>query len=214
MKTTITIMMMGLAISAAPLSAQTADERIGAALERAASAGVPAGLLESKLAEGKAKGVPMDRIAAAMEVRSENLVRAREAMAGAGVRQPSSTELAVAADALEGGVSAAAVAAVSTAAPSERRAVALAVLGELVAEGKLPEEALAQVQAALQRGPDALSNLPAQARAAREGAAGGRPASVPAAGAPTGVGKPPAAGNPGTPPKPPVPPRGGGQGGN
>jgi hypothetical protein len=84
--------------------------------------------------------------------------------------------------------------------------VAIAVLTELVEQGHAPAAALERVTEALKRGPDALANLPAQAAAARGGAAtrgarGGRsgaeaglPASVPA------PGTPPQAGRPGGPP--------------
>src|SRR5262245_20385192 len=61
---------------------QPPQDRIDVALARARQVGVPVTLLESKVAEGKAKGVPLDRIAAAVEHREASLERAREAMKG------------------------------------------------------------------------------------------------------------------------------------
>jgi hypothetical protein len=78
-------------------------------------------------------------------------------------------------------VDAAALRAVIEAARSEDRAVALAVLGELVRQGIPAGEALTRVTAALEKRGDALANLPAQATAER----GSRPAT---AGPPAGVG--------------------------
>ena len=145
-----------------------ADARVHAALETALKAGIPVSLLERKIAEGKAKGVPMDRIAAAVENRLDALTKASEAMAKGGLEHPTEGDLSVAADAVQGGVSATALATISQTAPQDRRAVAIAVLTDLVALGHTPESALEQVQAALARGPEALANLPGAA-AARTG---------------------------------------------
>jgi hypothetical protein len=43
----------------------TPEQRIAAARQRASTVGIPVSLLDGKVAEGRAKGVPMDRIAAA-----------------------------------------------------------------------------------------------------------------------------------------------------
>jgi hypothetical protein len=142
-----------------------ADARVHAALETALEAGIPVSLLERKIAEGKAKGVPMDRIAAAVEARLEALTKASDALAKAGLARPSEGDLSVAADAVQGGVSATALATISQTAPQDRRAVAIAVLTELVALGHTPESALEQVQSALARGPEALANLHGEAGA-------------------------------------------------
>lgn len=140
----------------APISAEA---RVNTALETAIDAGIPVSLLERKIAEGKAKGVPMDRIVAAVERRLEALTKASEAMAKAGLAHPSEADLSVAADAVQGGVSATALATISESAPQDRRAVAIAVLTDLVALGHTPESAVEQVQSALARGPEALANL-------------------------------------------------------
>jgi hypothetical protein len=198
--------------------AQTAPQKqVDAALARAKAAGIPAALLESKIAEGRAKGVPMDRIAAAIERREAALERASEALKGR--PDVSSGDLSVAADAVESGVSAAVLKAIAGSAPRERRTVAIAALTELVKQGRTPEAALERVKDALKRGPDALANLPAQAAAGDHGrpdgqlpdAAGGRggaqgpPASVPAPGQATQPTKP-VGGKPADPGKATTPP--------
>ena len=155
-------------------STTSADARVTATLDHALSAGIPVALLQRKIDEGKAKGVSMDRIAAAVEARSAALVRARDAMLNAGISHTTEGQLSVAADAVQAGVSQAALAAVGRSAPEERRTVAIAVLTQLVASGQLPDQAVAHVQAALTRGPEALANLGAQAggAAAANGHAG------------------------------------------
>jgi hypothetical protein len=155
---------------------RSAQDRIEAALSRARQAGIPVVLLERKIAEGKAKGVSPDRIAAAVERRESALERASQVLkgqAGSG-----GAELAMAADAVESGVSDAVLKAVAESAPRERRAVAIAALTQLVQLGHVPETALARVREALAKGPEALVNLPAEA--GRRG--GGPPANVPAGG--------------------------------
>jgi len=162
-------------------TAAGADARVQAALETAVNAGIPVSLLERKIAEGKAKGVPMDRIATAVETRLDALTKASAAMARGGLEHPTEGDLSVAADAVQGGVSATALATISQNAPQDRRAVAIAVLTDLVALGHTPESALEQVQSALARGPEALANLPG-------GAAAGGQANVGAGAAVQGAG--------------------------
>jgi hypothetical protein len=182
----------GLALAPAVLAAQDstsapsgADARVHAAIETALDAGIPVSLLERKIAEGKAKGIPMDRLAAAVEARLAALTKAQEALAKSGEQHPTEGDLSVAADAVQGGVSATALATISEAAPQDRRAVAIAVLTELVALGHTPESALEQVQSALARGPEALANLHGEAAAAGQVNAA---AGVTGAGAQVGVG--------------------------
>jgi hypothetical protein len=140
--------------------AQTPEQRIDRALERAQSVGVPVELLESKVAEGRAKGIPLARIAPVVEQRLQVLERVKTDFGERHGLTPS--ELGVSADAVQSGVSDAAVATLAQNAPRDRRAVAIAVLTELVKQGQASEVALARVTEALQRGGDAVSNLPAQ----------------------------------------------------
>jgi hypothetical protein len=211
MKTRMLLAVLAVGMLPALAAAQTPDERIAAARQRAAEAGIPVQLLEAKIAEGRAKGVPMERIAAAVEARAAGLAKAAEALG----RRPDVTdaELGLGADALQAGVSEAVLAAIAERAPGERRAVAIAALTQLVQMGQVPEHALARVTEALARGPEAPLKLPAQAQAAQRQ---GPPAGMPGAGAgadrpagpPAGV---PAPGQPGStagPPKPPGPPGG------
>ncbi len=141
----------------------SADARVTATLDHAMSAGIPVTLLQRKVDEGKAKGVPMDRIAIAVENRLTALTRARDAMLSAGITHTTEGQLSVTADAVQAGVSQAALVAVGRSAPEERRTVAIAVLTQLVASGQLPDQAVAHVQAAIARGPEALANLGASA---------------------------------------------------
>lgn len=145
---------------------QQAQARVQATLQAAVEAGVPVRLLEMKMAEGKAKGVPMARIAAAMEQRLENLMRAQDVMRRGNLTQTTEGELSLAADALQAGVSERALVEITRRSPQERRAVAVAVLSDLVALGHASENALARVTAAMQKGNRELVNL--QARTSSE----------------------------------------------
>jgi hypothetical protein len=160
----IVALWLALAAVSVPAHAQDPQQRIDAARRRAESTGIPVALLDSKVAEGRAKGVPMDRIAMAVERRLATLARAREAM-GATLRgaSVSSGDLSVAADALEAGVEPGVLGRLAAAAPGESRAVAIAALTELVNQGFSSERALARVTSAMQRGPEALRRLPGEA---------------------------------------------------
>jgi RNA polymerase sigma-70 factor, ECF subfamily len=191
----ISAALVAIVVSATALSAQAPEQRIEEARARVLAAGIPVEMLELKIAEGRAKGVPMERLAEAIARRAEALERARNVLSATRAERVTTSEVGVAADALEGGISEAVLARIAETAPHDRRAVAIAALTELVQDGRAPEEALARVEAALARGPEALSNLPAQARAAREGQAG-PPAAVPTAGKPSGAGRPEGVGQP------------------
>jgi hypothetical protein len=209
MKFAIGAVVVILALTGADLATaqvQPPQDRINTALARARQVGIPVALLESKIAEGKAKGVSLERIAAAVERREAALEKASQALRG---QTDAPSSLSVGADAVESGVSEAVLKAVAGNAPGNRRNVAIAALTELVKQGHVPEAALERVREALKRGPDALANLPAQAAAARgggaatagQGSAGGRSGEAP--GPPTSIpapGDPPQAGRPGGPP--------------
>lgn len=189
MRTHVAVAVLAVALAQGSVAqVQPPQERINAALERAREVGIPVALLESKIAEGTAKGVSLERIAAAVERRQQALERARQALRG----QPDADDsLTVGADAVEAGVSEAVLRAIAETAPRDRRSVAIAALTELVLQGHVPEAALERVRAALQRGPAALANLPAEAAAAerRRGAAGQRPGGSdrPTAGPPASI---------------------------
>jgi hypothetical protein len=188
MRTTTMCLTATLLLAPAALLAQdstaasqpTAQTRIDAALAAAVKAGIPTSLLERKVAEGEAKGVAEDRIAAAVEQRLEALIQADNALTKADISAVTEGQLSVAADAVQAGVNANALVAVSKDASDGSRAVAIAALTDLVAMGQSSAQALAQVQAALSRGPEALANL--SAAAAGSGAAGSGAAGNGAAG--------------------------------
>lgn len=138
-------------------------QRIEAARQRAAQAGIPVALLDGKVTEGRAKNVPEERIATAVERRLGSLERARTAMR-AGARPPAltPTDLSVGADALESGVDPAVLGRLAQAAAPGSRAQAIAVLTQLVQRGVASEQALARVTAALANGPEALRQLPGE----------------------------------------------------
>jgi hypothetical protein len=187
-RTTIALaLLLGLGVGAHRATAQVpvaASQRIEAAQTHVVQAGIPAELLASKVAEGRAKGVDDERIAAVVERRAANLIRARDALASAG-RRVGGPEIAAGADAIEAGVDGNSLRAVIQQARNDNAAVALAVLGELVRQGMPVQQAHERVVAALQRGGDALAALPQQAATARDGR--GPPSH---AGPPSGVGTP------------------------
>lgn len=147
--------------SATQAQAKAPQARIDAAMQAAARADIPASLLKSKVEEGQAKQVPAQRIAAAVEARLDALLKASKAMKQAQIESTTEGELAVAADAMQAGVSQSSLIKVYRAAPNERRAVAVAVLTDLVRLGKANEHALARVSAAV-RSNAALANLQAE----------------------------------------------------
>jgi hypothetical protein len=206
MKYWIAVAAVASALSGADVAnaqGQAPQERINGALSRARGAGIPVALLESKMAEGKAKGIPLERIAAAIERREGALERASQALRG---NPGDAASLSVGADAIESGVNEAVLKAVAENAPRDRRTVAIAALTQLVQQGDVPEAALAKVRDALKRGPDALTNLPSDAAHGRGrgssngqgsgnsgghgGTESGSPAGVPAPGKPPQAGKP------------------------
>jgi hypothetical protein len=212
MKFRMTVAVVALALAgadAANAQVQPPQERINAAYARARGAGIPVALLESKLAEGKAKGVPLERIAAAIERRGVALERASQALRG---EADAAASLSVGADAIESGVNEAMLNAVAENAPGDRRNVAIAALTQLVQQGHVPAAALERVRDALRRGPEALANLPSEAAGGRRGggppddrrpgnagsrggAEPGPPAGVPAPGKPSQAGRPEGTGN-------------------
>jgi hypothetical protein len=179
----------------APLSGQAPEQRIEAAMTTASAAGIPVGLLQGKVEEGKAKGIPMEMIAAAVERRAAALTRARAAM-GDAAGGPSEADLAAGADALGAGIADAILGVLAESAPGEYRALAITALTELVALGRAPEQALLQVTEALARGPESVSGLTGVA--AREAAPGRGPQGAGPPGHVRSGGPPP----PGPPPLP------------
>ena len=153
----IVIGVIWLSVFPLVVAAQTPEGRIDDAMARARAAGIPVSLLESKKAEGQAKGVPMDRIATAVETRLQHLEAAQDAMRRA--TNVDAAQLSVGGDAIGAGVRAAVLAEIANTATRERRSVAVAALTYLVSQGLSSEVALARVKQALTQGPQALSDL-------------------------------------------------------
>ena len=90
---TATLLMVTLALAPVGLAAQAegqgADARVQAVMDAAAKADIPLSLLQSKIDEGRAKGVSMDRIATALEARLKGLTRAQEVLSTGGVEDAS-----------------------------------------------------------------------------------------------------------------------------
>jgi hypothetical protein len=147
--------------SATEAQVSTPQARINSSLETALAAGIPVELLQSKVAEGRAKGVSEARIAAAVEARLQGLTRAAAAMERAELEKTTAVDLSVAADALEAGVSESTLIKISRTAPAERRAVAIATVTGLVQLGHANEHALARVSAVV-RSNAGLANLHAE----------------------------------------------------
>jgi hypothetical protein len=173
---------MALLMPGAGMAAgQTAEERIELALARAGESGAfVLDLLNEKLAEGRAKGVDVDRIAAALERRTDALTRASEMLSGQ--TDVDAAALDAVANAYESGVSQAVLTSVFDTAPRERRFAAVAALSQLVEDGHTPSDALQRVQDALARGAD-LPGPAAAASGAPAGVPAGPPAVVPTPGA-------------------------------
>jgi hypothetical protein len=187
--------------------AQSPEERIDAAISRARDIGIPVSLLESKRAEGQAKGVPMERIAAAIQTRLQHLERAQQAL-NRGASDVDAPQLSVAADAIGAGVSEAVLSEIASATTRERRSVAFAALTYLVSkEGLASNVALARVKEALAKGPEALANLPKGSAAApgRSGEAPGAQGNRASPGRPDTVGAPSAVPPPGQTDRPDPP---------
>ena len=150
-----------LALLPAAAVAQSPQERLDAAMTRAQETGIPISLLQSKIAEGRAKGIAMDRVATAVESRLRNLEQAKIIMTRA-ASDVDAAQLSVGADAIAAGVGEAVLEQISTSASRDRRTVAVAALTQLVLHGTAPETALLRVKDALAHGPQALANLAAQ----------------------------------------------------
>jgi microcompartment protein CcmK/EutM len=204
-----------LALLPAAVMAQSPQERLDAAISHAQEAGIPVSLLQSKISEGRAKGIPMDRIATAVENRLRNLEQAKTAM-NRGAGDVDAAQLSVGADAIGAGVSEAVLTQIASSASRDRRAVAVAALTQLVLHGTAPDAALVQVKDALAHGPQALANLAAQSGTDRPSEAGSSQGSNPgAANGSRSGGAPSSVPGPAQPHVPATPPsiRGGGRGG-
>lgn len=157
------IAVMLVTIGAAGLEAQQADasarlrrelppavaDPLEPLVRQAQADGLPADALVSRALEGRAKGVPEDRIVRAVSAYATQLEASKRAVA-AGGRAPSAGEIEAGALALGLGAREADVSALARQAPSGRSlTVPLAVMGSLIARGLPSDAALGRVQASL-----------------------------------------------------------------
>ena len=162
------ILLLLLTLAAAPtiLTAQTPEERIEAARGRVTAAGIPDSLLNERVALGKARGIPMERIAASVERRASALTAAQQAMGGP-ARELTPADLNAGADAVQARVPVAILRTLTERAQGADRPVAIAVLAQLHRDGLPAADALERVTGALGKGPDALRTLPDEVAAER-----------------------------------------------
>ena len=177
----------------------------------AASRGLPVDPLIQKAIEGSAKGVPSQRVAAAVRLVLDQLDTAAAALRNAGVASPLDTvEIAAGGFAVTAGLRGSDIAALArTGRPAADATVGLRVAGTLAALGVPPQETVSLVSTSLRAGraPSDLLTLPGLVQS--DMARGATPAQAAAglaraAAAQAGHGPPPT--HPPHPPHPPPPP--------
>ena len=134
----------------------------------AAARGLPVDPLVQKAIEGAAKGVPADRVIAAVRTLAGRLGEAREAVRAGGVAAPSGDVVEGGADALNAGISPRQVSdLVRVSQPPQDPALTLRVAATLAALGVPPKQALELVQGMISAGrsPSDLLGLPGQVQA-------------------------------------------------
>lgn len=148
-----------------PAAAATAVREIAA---QAAARGLPVEPLVQKAIEGGAKGVPADRIVAAVRALAEGLARARGALRDAGLEQPAADAIEGGAEALGAGLSPRQVRdLVRASRPPYAPALTLRVAATLAALGVPPRQAVALLEGAIAAGraPADLLDLPSEVQA-------------------------------------------------
>src|SRR5436190_6369200 len=131
-------------------AAETPQERIDQAMARAKDAGIPIELLESKVAEGRAKGIAADRIATAVENRLHGLEQAKLIMTR-GANDVDAAQLSVGADAISAGVGETVLEKIAASKGRDSRTVAGAALTQLVLNEITNETAFSEGRVALNR---------------------------------------------------------------
>ena len=157
----------------------------------AAAHGLPVDPLVQKAIEGGAKGVPGDRVIAAVRALAGRLAEAKEAVSEAGVAAPSGDVVEGGADALNAGLSKGQVGElVRVSRPPQDPALTLRVAATLAALGVPATQAIQLVQGMISAGrsPSDLLGLPGQVQA---GVARGATPAQAAAGLARAAGGPP-----------------------
>ena len=129
----------------------SADARIAQSIAGVEARGLSSASLESRVQLGRARGVAPSRIAASVEQRANAIVEASNALRASGQAR-ASLAVELAADAIESGARASQVTEVALAFGDESRPRALSVLGTLAADGAIGANAVAAVQAGIERG--------------------------------------------------------------
>ncbi len=175
------------------------DRRVSPEVQRAvrgiaadaAAHGLPVDPLVQKAIEGGAKGVPGDRVIAAVRALAGRLAEAKEAVSEAGVAAPSGDVVEGGADALNAGLSKGQVGElVRVSRPPQDPALTLRVAATLAALGVPATQAIQLVQGMISAGrsPSDLLGLPGQVQA---GVARGATPAQAAAGLARAAGGPP-----------------------
>ena len=175
------------------------DRRVSPEVQRAvrgiaadaAAHGLPVDPLVQKAIEGGAKGVPGDRVIAAVRALAGRLAEAKEAVSEAGVAAPSGDVVEGGADALNAGISKGQVGElVRVSRPPQDPALTLRVAATLAALGVPATQAIQLVQGMISAGrsPSDLLGLPGQVQA---GVARGATPAQAAAGLARAAGGPP-----------------------
>jgi len=163
------------ALSAQDVRAQL-DGRVSPEVQRAvrgiaadaAARGLPVEPLVQKAIEGAAKGVPADRVIAAVRTLAGRLGEAQQAVRSGGVAAPSGDVVEGGADALNAGISPRQVSdLVRVSQPPQDPALTLRVAATLAALGVPPKQALELVQGMISAGrsPSDLLGLPGEVQA-------------------------------------------------
>lgn len=124
------------------------DARIQSAMAEARAEGLATALLESRVREGRAKGVSGANIAAAVEQRLSAMLEARQALRGEGL-EATGELVQLGTIAIESGARARQVAEVAAAFSGRARAQALTRLADLAGSGRLAADATAAVRGAM-----------------------------------------------------------------
>jgi hypothetical protein len=132
----------------AALHGQAAQARIDAVLAEAARLQLPVSVLKNKVAEGRAKNVPAEKIAAVVEARLKTFVRASDVLTRMNITARGAGEVVLLADALDAGIRENIAVETLRSIPPERREVTMSALTSMVRGGVVTELQLADVQRA------------------------------------------------------------------
>jgi hypothetical protein len=155
----------------ATATVQTPQVRIDAVLAEAARLQLPVSGLKNKVAEGRAKNITPEKIAAVVEARLKSLSRASEVLTRMNVTVRNAGEVALLADALEAGIRENLAVETLRSIPVDRREVAMSTLTSMVRSGVVSQVQLADLQKTFFETvltPEKISEIIASSAAARK----------------------------------------------